>query len=236
LEATKVTFSSINYAWIVLLAIIYLIGSIPFGYILVRLFKKQDIRTTGSGNIGATNVARTAPVLGIVTLVLDALKGALPIWLLRLCLPISFDTDAADLAALLSLVGLFAVLGHIFPVWLKFRGGKGVATAAGVFLVLSPKAFGLSLLVFLLVLVVTRYVSLASILATACFPALAYGVEKSRLWESRSLLLTSILISAFIIAKHHENIRRLATGTENKFGKKKADAVTAEPKDSRQNV
>jgi glycerol-3-phosphate acyltransferase PlsY len=228
LESLKVT-AGINYyaliVWIILLIIIYLIGSIPFGYILVRLFKKQDIRTTGSGNIGATNVARTAPALGIVTLILDVLKGALPVWLLSwYALNDVWDIDEG--ALMVSLVALLAILGHIFPVWLKFRGGKGVATAAGVFLVLSPKAFGLSLLVFLLVFALSRYVSLASILSAACFPLFAYYFEKSALWQTRSLLVSSIIIAALIIVKHHENIRRLLNGTENKFGKKKKAEVT----------
>src|SRR5579859_508397 len=212
--------------YIIVPAIAYLIGSIPFGYILVRLFKKQDIRTTGSGNIGATNVARTAPVLGIATLVLDALKGYLPTFVLS-----AYAYDHAHVShrsLLAALAALFAVLGHMFPVWLGFRGGKGVATAAGVFLVLCPQAIGLSLLVFLVVFVVTRYVSLASILATACFPVFAYGFLRSATWDTRPLLAVSILISLLIIVKHHENIRRLVSGTENKFGKKKVEAVTAE--------
>jgi glycerol-3-phosphate acyltransferase PlsY len=206
--------------YIIASAAAYLIGSIPFGYILVRLFMKQDIRTTGSGNIGATNVARTAPGLGIATLILDALKGFLPVWFI--CRYISGGTMLVSLAA------LFAVLGHMFPAWLGFRGGKGVATAAGVFLALSPKAIGLSLLVFLVVFAVTRYVSLASILATACFPAFMYGFLKSADLDAMPLLAASILISLLIIVKHHENIRRLLSGTENKFGKKKVEAVTAE--------
>jgi len=217
--------------YIIVAVAAYLIGSIPFGYVLVRLFKKQDIRTTGSGNIGATNVARTAPGLGIATLVLDGLKGFLPVWFLGRHVPISHDVDVTGGAMLLSLAALFAVLGHMFPVWLKFHGGKGVATAAGVFLALSPKAIGLSLLVFLVIFVVTHYVSLASILATACFPAFAYWVGNPWLWRQRSLLVTSILISLMIIVKHHENIRRLVSGTENKFGKKKVEAATAGTKD-----
>ena len=214
--------------YIIVPAVAYLIGSIPFGYILVRLFKKQDIRATGSGNIGATNVARTAPGLGIATLVLDALKGFLPVWFIGRYILISYNADVTGGAVLISLAALFAVAGHIFPVWLGFRGGKGVATATGVFLVLCPQAVGLSLLVFLVVLVVTRYVSLASILATACFPLFAYALLKSASWNTKPVLLASIVISILIIVKHHENIRRLFSGTENKFGKKKAAAVTAE--------
>ena len=129
---------------------------------------------------------------------------------------------------LISLAALFAVAGHIFPVWLGFRGGKGVATATGVFLVLCPQAVGLSLLVFLVVLVVTRYVSLASILATACFPLFAYALLRSASWNTKPVLLASVVISILIIVKHHENIRRLFNGTENKFGRKKAAAITAE--------
>jgi glycerol-3-phosphate acyltransferase PlsY len=204
----------------------YLIGSIPFGYILVRIFKKQDIRTSGSGNIGATNVARTAPALGIATLILDGLKGFFPVWFLSRYILISYHQAVFSRILLLSLVALFAVLGHMYPIWLKFRGGKGVATAAGVFLALSPKAIGLSLLVFLVVFIVTRYVSLGSILSAASFPVFAYFFEKSAHWDPWLLLGTSILISLLIIVKHHENIRRLIIGTENKFGKKKKAEVT----------
>jgi len=214
--------------YIIVPAVAYLIGSIPFGYILVRLFKKQDIRATGSGNIGATNVARTAPGLGIATLVLDALKGFLPVWFIGRYILISYDADVTGGAVLISLAALFAVAGHVFPVWLGFRGGKGVATATGVFLVLCPQGVGLSLLVFLVVLVVTRYVSLASILATACFPVFAYALLRSASWNTKPVLLASVVISILIIVKHHENIRRLFSGTENKFGRKKAAAITAE--------
>jgi acyl phosphate:glycerol-3-phosphate acyltransferase len=210
--------------YIIVSVVAYLIGSIPFGYLLVRIFKKQDIRATGSGNIGATNVARTAPILGIATLLLDGLKGFLPVWFLGRYILISYDADVSGGAMLLSLAALFAVLGHMFPVWLRFRGGKGVATAAGVFLALSPKAVVLSMLVFVVVFVVTRYVSLGSILAAASFPVFAYSFEKSSPWEIRWLLLTSILISVMIVAKHHENIRRLLGGTENKFGRKKVES------------
>ena len=209
----------------------YLIGSIPFGYILVRLFKKQDIRTTGSGNIGATNVARTAPALGIATLALDALKGFVLVWFLDRYILVHYQVAVLSRILLLSLVALFAVLGHMFPVWLKFRGGKGVATAAGVFLALSPRAIGLSLLVFLVVFIVTRYVSLGSMLAAASFPVFAYIFERSAHWDNGVLLGTSILISLLIILKHHENLRRLAKGTESKFGKKKTEAVSAGLKD-----
>src|SRR5438270_866928 len=128
----------------------YLIGSIPFGYILVRLFLKQDIRATGSGNIGATNVARSGRRgLAVATLILDALKGFIPAFLMG--------------AFFGPLAALFAIIGHMFPVWLKFRGGKGVATGAGAFLALAPIQLSITLLIFAVVVALTRYISLGSI-------------------------------------------------------------------------
>ena len=217
--------------YIIVPAIAYLFGSIPFGYILVRLFRHEDIRATGSGNIGATNVARTAPALGIATLVLDALKGFLPVYFLTTYAEQQAYTTHRSL--LIGLSALFAVLGHMFPVWLRFRGGKGVATAVGVFLVICPKAVGLSILVFVIILTVTRYVSLGSILGTLSYPVFAYYFGSSMvvgltLWDLRPELGSSILIAILIVLKHHENIRRLIAGNEHKFGKNKVEAVTAE--------
>jgi len=212
--------------YIIVPAIAYLFGSIPFGYILVRLFRHEDIRATGSGNIGATNVARTAPILGIATLILDALKGYLPVYLLS---AYAYDHAQVSHRSLLpALAALFAVLGHMFPVWLRFRGGKGVATAAGVFLVLCPPAIGLSVIVFLIVLAVTRYVSLASMLAAVSVPVFVFLFTRSESWETRPLLVSSIVIAILIILKHHQNIRRLISGTENRFGSKKVEPATAE--------
>src|SRR5213083_2261075 len=145
----------------------YLCGSIPFGLLLGKLFGGMDVRKTGSGNIGATNVARSAgPVAGILTLLLDAAKSATPVWLARHYFP--------DHAALQVLAGLGALAGHCFPVWLKFRGGKGVATAAGVFLILSPLATLGAVLLFLAIVGSWRYVSLGSISAATAMPLLIY--------------------------------------------------------------
>src|SRR5579872_389308 len=119
----------------------YFCGSIPFGYLLVRIFKGKDVRATGSGNIGATNVARTAPALGIATLLLDATKGFFPFWLTQRSGAFS-SAPSINVGAALAVAALFPVLGHMFPVWLKFKGGKGVATAVGVYLALSPRAAG----------------------------------------------------------------------------------------------
>src|SRR6266849_3633271 len=143
----------------------YLLGSIPFGYLLVRRFRGQDVRTTGSGNIGATNVGRTSPALGATTLVLDALKGLAAVLLASRISP--GQSNLAFVAA------LAAVAGHIFPVWLGFRGGKGVATGLGSFLLLTPKAILLALAVFVAVAAALRFVALASIVATASLPLLA---------------------------------------------------------------
>lgn len=149
--------------WLLVLPLAYLLGSIPFGYLLVRLFRKEDIRATGSGNIGATNVVRSgAKGLGIATLVLDLLKAYAAVILAKHIAPGDWSLALA--------AGVLAVLGHIFPVWLRFRGGKGVASALGVFLALSPVTAACALLIFLVIAFTTRYVSLASILGAASVP------------------------------------------------------------------
>jgi glycerol-3-phosphate acyltransferase PlsY len=188
-------------------ALSYLLGSIPFGLILVRIFRGQDVRQTGSGNIGATNVARSSPTLGLITLVLDALKGLASVELTRTFFP-GWNLLAA-------MAALFAILGHMFPVWLKFRGGKGVATGLGSFAVLAPKTVLVMLGIFAAVVLISRHVSLGSIVAVGLFPLLAwllrdYGNEPQ-------LLVLMAIASGFIIVKHHQNIRRLLAGTEPRF-------------------
>lgn len=185
----------------------YLLGSIPFGYLLVKGIRGEDIRQSGSGNIGATNVSRTSPALGVVTLVLDAFKGMAAVMITRTLFP-----DGASLAGV---AALFAVVGHVFPLWLKFRGGKGVATGLGSFLLLAPKAILVTVVVFALVVFVFRYVSLASISAVALFPVLAWWLGEYG-GQPRTLACMAAA-SVLIIAKHHENIRRLLTGTETRF-------------------
>jgi len=196
----------------------YLLGSIPTGYLLVRAFRKQDIRTMGSGNIGATNVLRSgAKGLGAVTFLLDVVKGALAVmvggWLGAIGVPAIHPHEAAALAA------LCAVLGHIFPIWLGLRGGKGVATAFGVFLVLVPWAALGALGVFVAVFALSRIVSLASVLATIAFPLLAWFVAQ---WTHAYMIIAIIgIICGLIVVKHQENIQRLVAGTEYRFGSAK---------------
>jgi glycerol-3-phosphate acyltransferase PlsY len=185
----------------------YLLGSIPFGYILVRAFRGQDVRQTGSGNIGATNVSRTSPGLGALTLVLDALKGFAAVAITRMLFP--------GQNILLGAAALSAIIGHMFPVWLRFRGGKGVATGLGSFAVLAPKTILVMIAIFVVIFVAFRYVSLASILTVALFPLLAWMLEPYR---NMLQMLSFIAAGCFlIIAKHHENIRRLLAGTESRF-------------------
>ena len=149
-------------------ALSYLLGSIPFGYLLVRIFRGEDVRQSGSGNIGATNVSRTSPALGLATLLLDALKGTVAVVLAsRLSI-----VGAGKPYSVMAMAALFAVVGHIFPVWLRFRGGKGVATALGSFLVIAPKALLLAVAIFVLMVVIFRYVSLGSMVAVTSFPVL----------------------------------------------------------------
>jgi glycerol-3-phosphate acyltransferase PlsY len=187
-------------------ALAYLAGSIPFGYLLVRVFRGTDIRQTGSGNIGATNVSRTSPKLGIITLLLDAAKGLAPVLIARALHP-----DHAILFA--ALAGFSAVVGHMFPVWLGFRGGKGVATGLGAFLCVAPKSLLVMVGIFIAVVAAFRYISLGSIIATLALPLLAWQLDHL---AGTPWLLTSAA-ALLIVIKHRRNIRRLLSGTESRF-------------------
>jgi glycerol-3-phosphate acyltransferase PlsY len=200
--------------WLLSIPLAYLLGSIPFGYLLVKIFRHQDIRATGSGNIGATNVARSgAKGLGIATLLLDLGKAFLAVKIAQHLAPGDYDLAVAAAIAVL--------LGHVFPVWLGFRGGKGVASALGIFLALAPAAAGCAFAVFLLVVLLTRYVSLASIVGSATFPLFGFYFVPLR---SPIVITGFLFIPLLIILKHRENIRRLLAGTESRFGAKKVAA------------
>jgi glycerol-3-phosphate acyltransferase PlsY len=201
--------------WLLSIPLAYLLGSIPFGYILVKLFLHQDIRTTGSGNIGATNVARAGgTILGIFTLLLDALKGFIAAFLAMQFAPNTVNGPSTLAIA----AAVAAVIGHVFPVWLRFRGGKGIATALGVFIALAPLVALSSVGVFALIVATTRLVSLGSILAAVSIPFLAILLVPRR---SPALLVGLSFISLLSIVKHHENIVRLLKGTESRFGSNK---------------
>ena len=209
---------------LVIVAAAYLLGSIPTGYLLIRLFLHQDIRSVGSGNIGATNVLRSGgKLLGAATFLLDMLKGCsavwLGAWLGALLAPTALPLNMEALAA------LCAVLGHMFPVWLGFRGGKGVATGFGVFLVADPWAALAAISVFFLVLYFSRYVSLASILGSASFPAFSWLLNRMLAGSERPLFFIAVqfIVAFLIIAKHYQNIRRLLAGTESRFGSRKPE-------------
>ena len=183
----------------------YLIGAIPTGVILTRLVGGEDIRSAGSGNIGATNVYRVAGrKLGVMTLIGDCLKGAIPTLLAGQTFHLS-ETGVA-------LVALVAFIGHCYPVYLGFKGGKGVATALGIFLVLSPLSVLCILFVFVLVLWKWRYISLASISSAASIPLLVLLFERSV-----PLFAATLVIAAIVIWRHKGNIELLRRGTENKF-------------------
>lgn len=202
------------HPWLLIIAIAYLLGSIPFGYLLVRVFRKQDIRAFGSGNIGATNVARSgAKGLGIATLVLDLGKAFAAVALAKYLFPGQYDLAVAAAIA--------AVIGHCFPVWLGFHGGKGVASALGVFLALTWPSALCVVVLFAVVVFFTRYVSLASVLAAAAMPLFAFYFVPLR---TPMIILGFTLIPLLVIAKHHANIRRLIAGTESRFGSNKVAA------------
>jgi len=196
---------------LLILPIAYLLGSIPFGLLIVKARAGRDIRAMGSGNIGAANVARTAGVLaGILTLLLDAGKGYLAVW-------IAYRYDNGHMHSIMA-TAVFAVLGHMFPVWLKFKGGKGVATAMGVFLPICPSAVGFAALLWLIVVDFWRYSSLGSIIAAAALPILVYLLYAPGHAPPTYVTSHTILISFLVLATHRSNIERLVAGTENRLG------------------
>ena len=201
---------------LIIAALSYLLGSIPFGYLLVRIFRGEDVRKSGSGNIGATNVSRKSPLLGALTLLLDALKGSAAVALSYVVADHTVVIPSLEQSAL---AALFAVLGHMFPVWLKFRGGKGVATGLGAFVLIAPKAVLISVVIFMAVIAILRYVSLGSIVAVAVFPVMAWLMGQFHISPAALALIS--LASLLIIVKHRDNIHRLLTGTENRIGVKR---------------
>jgi glycerol-3-phosphate acyltransferase PlsY len=204
----------------------YLLGSVPFGYLIVKASKGDDVRHTGSGGTGATNVSRRAgKTAGVLTLVLDALKGAAAVVITKMVLGVptfgavavgSSDEDAYWWVALAAIA---VIVGHIFPVWLRFRGGKGVATGVGVFLMLAPIAVGFAGVIFLVVVWQTRYVSLGSIVAAVSIPLVVLLQNALiRPVESFAPIMSAAIVgAALIVFAHRENIGRLMNGTEAKF-------------------
>ena len=194
---------------ILLIVLSYLLGSIPFGYLIVKFKKGLDVRTVGSGNIGATNVLRTAGTFGgLLTLALDLAKGYLAV------AATGYWTHQSQPTMALSAMAV--ILGHAFPVYLNFKGGKGVATGAGIFLCLASAPSLGAVGVFLVVVLIWRYASLGSMLAAASFPFL-YIIFKYRQEPSLWILSAALFCSGLVICKHYENIKRLVAGTENKF-------------------
>jgi acyl phosphate:glycerol-3-phosphate acyltransferase len=191
---------------VILLAAAYLIGAIPFGYLLVRLKSGKDVRTVGSGNIGATNVLRTTGrALGVATLLLDIGKGALAVWLA--------DRLTGGSALWMSVTALSVMTGHAFPVFLGFRGGKAVASFVGAFGYLTPLPLLLTLVVFVVIVAVTRYISMGSLIGVGCFPLAVYLVAH----PPAPVLISAIVAAVFIVSRHRSNVQRIRDGNENVF-------------------
>lgn len=194
-----------NLFFIFILTTIYLLAAIPSGVVLSRLMGSEDVREKGSGNIGATNVYRVAGKLaGVLTLVGDVLKSLLPLLALK--------TWLTPTPTQLGIASAVAIIGHCYPVYLKFKGGKGVATALGIFLVISPQAVLGALIVFVLAVGITRYISLGSVLAAMSAPLLILLQN-----QPQPIFLATLFIALLVIWRHHDNIRRLLDGTESRF-------------------
>lgn len=218
---------------IVAIVLSYLVGSIPFGYLIVRIFKGIDIRKSGSGNIGATNVARVAGwAYGIVVFILDILKGVSGVYIggfinwvgkIKVIPPMPSPSDygiKVDVP-LAIICGLTAIIGHLFPVWLRFKGGKGVATGLGVFLVLIPIPTIIAFGSWLVIVILLRYISVASMLAAISLP-IAYLLMDKPDYKS-ILFIISCLVPILVIIKHIPNIKRLIKGTEPKVKFKRSN-------------
>src|SRR5215468_9572355 len=187
------------------IVVAYLVGSVPFALLLARHWGAADLRRVGSGNVGAANALRASGVrAGVLVAVLDIAKGAASV---------ALAAHLSNVAAAPAVAGLSAIVGHIYPVWLKFKGGKGVATACGVFSVLTPIAVPPSLLVFLVAVWASKYISLGSILASLALPSIAYATG-----ASAATLAVAIAAAALIIFRHRTNLSRLIGGTERRFG------------------
>jgi acyl phosphate:glycerol-3-phosphate acyltransferase len=211
-------FFVVPLAFIAIAAAAYLLGSIPMGYLLYRIFRRQDIRSMGSGNIGATNVLRAGGVgLGIATFVLDVLKGSTAVWLGGLLGTVLMPAEPLRTAQ--AIAALFAVIGHMFTCWLHFRGGKGVATGFGVFLVAAPWAALAAIGVFIVICLLSRYVSVSSMIGAASFPIFAWFFVTGP--RPPVFFAVQCTVALLIIVKHHENIRRLFAGTETRIGAQK---------------
>lgn len=188
---------------LIFVPIAYLLGSVPFGLLVARAMGGADPRSVGSGNIGATNVRRSAgKKAGVITLLLDLFKGFAPVY-------VAWYMGAGSFV--LSLVIFCAVIGHVYPVFTRFKGGKGVATACGAFFAVSPAAAVLVVLSFVLVVAFKRYVSLGSIIGTALMPVFLFLMP-----GAKHFTVVGILVAVVVIARHRENIKRLVAGTENR--------------------
>jgi glycerol-3-phosphate acyltransferase PlsY len=199
-----------NSAWLIPLAA-YLLGSIPFGFLLVKVTQKRDVRGAGSGNIGAANVTRVAGTgAGVLTLLLDAAKGYAAVWL-------AARWSGGNIRWMM-LAALLVIAGHMFPVWLRFRGGKGVATGLGVFLPICAPAVAAAGVVWILSVVFWRYASLGSMAAAASLPIFVYMLYAPGYAPPLAVSLGTVAIALLVIAKHWPNIERLAAGTESRIG------------------
>ncbi len=201
--------------FLLVIMIAYLLGSIPFGYLIVRAKEGGDIRQTGSGGTGATNVSRRAgKMAGVVTLLLDALKGTVAVLIAK-----GLAAGMSDAPWMVAAAAIAVILGHLFPVWLGFRGGKGVATGVGVFLALAPLAVGAAAILFVIIVWTTRYVSLGSIVGAVTIPLFIWVQNEffgaaPDLWPLQTAAICGALL---IVLAHRGNIERLLNGSENKF-------------------